>query len=79
MAAVRMLVKLSGTRDGVEWPAVGEVLVCPDEEAASLIGTCLAAPAKATANQVETADGGPGPEVETAAFKRGPGRPRKAD
>ena len=29
--------------------------------------------------EVETADGTPDAEVETAAFKRGPGRPRKAD
>ena len=77
MAAVRMLVKLSGSRDGVEWPAVGEVLVCPDEEAASLIGTCLAvADAKADAGDVVEVTATP-EAPENAAVKRGPGRPRK--
>lgn len=77
MALVRMIVKLSGTRDGVEWPAVGAVLECPAEEAAQLIGTHLAVdatPARSAA-PVESATASPAPE--TAAAKRAPGRPRK--
>ena len=74
MAAVRMLLKLSGMRDGQEWPTAGEVLVCPDDEAASLIGTGLAVAVKAEA-PVESATATP--DVETATVKRGPGRPRK--
>ncbi len=74
MAAVRMLVKLSGTRDGADWPNPGEVLVCPEEEASSLIATCLAV-AVAVEAKVERAV--VAPEPEAAVIKRGPGRPRK--
>jgi hypothetical protein len=39
---VTMLRQLTGTRDGVEWPAPGESIDVPDNEAASLIGLGLA-------------------------------------
>lgn len=75
MAVVRMFVKLSGLRDGLDWPAAGELLVCPDAEAAQLIGTRLATAVKGAVDVVERAV--VTPEVETAVVKRGPGRPRK--
>ncbi len=34
---VTMRRQISGTRDGVDWPAPGETIDVPDEEAASLI------------------------------------------
>lgn len=39
---VRMLVTVSGTRDGADWPARGEILSCSEDEAASLIAAGLA-------------------------------------
>lgn len=36
MARVKMLARLSGTRDGVAWPDLGEELDVPDGEAATL-------------------------------------------
>ena len=37
MALVRMLVHLTGTREGAGWPAIGETIALPDDEAARLI------------------------------------------
>lgn len=65
MAAVRMLVSLSGTRDGVEWPPIGGVLVCPDQEAADLAASGYAVAVEKAAPVVERAD--VTPAVETAA------------
>lgn len=42
MANVTMIRKVSGTRDGVDWPDPGESIDVPDEEAASLIMLGLA-------------------------------------
>lgn len=39
---VTMLRQLSGTRDGADWPAPGETIDVPDEEAASLLMLKLA-------------------------------------
>lgn len=39
---ITMLRQLSGTRDGVDWPAPGESMEVPDDEGASLIGLQLA-------------------------------------
>jgi hypothetical protein len=39
---VTMLRQVSGTRDGVDWPAPGESIDVPDDEAESLIGNGLA-------------------------------------
>jgi|GEM_PF-2447663 len=55
-----MKVDVSGTRDGVDWPARGEIADLPAHEAADLIRAGLAEPAsgaapKATRNDVETA------------------------
>ena len=42
---VTMLVKVSGTRNGVDWPDIGEDIVLPAEEAVSLIRSNNAKPA----------------------------------
>ena len=34
---VRMLVTISGTRDGVEWPARGDLATLPADEAAAMV------------------------------------------
>lgn len=76
MALVRMIVQLSGTRDGADWPAPGELLECPAEEAAQLAGSGLAVsftPAAGAAVESAAAS----PATETAAVKRAPARPRK--
>ena len=39
---VTMIRKVSGTRDGADWPEPGETIDVPDEEAASLISNGLA-------------------------------------
>jgi hypothetical protein len=39
---VTMLFPVSGTRDGKEWPAVGETITVPADEAAQLIATGIA-------------------------------------
>lgn len=39
---VRMLVSVSGTRDGVEWPPAGSVVVLPAAEAGDMILSGLA-------------------------------------
>ncbi len=39
---VRMTGDISGTRDGVRWPARGETVELPDQEAASLIAIGMA-------------------------------------
>jgi hypothetical protein len=72
MAAVKLTVHISGTRNGEDWPAPGTVVDLPDEEAASLVAHGLA---------VETDDEeratSPEAEVETATRK--PRAARKAD
>lgn len=39
---VKMNTQLSGTRNGADWPAVGEVADLPDAEAADMIAAGLA-------------------------------------
>jgi hypothetical protein len=75
MPLVRMIVKLSGTRDGAEWPAPGELLECPAGEAAQLVGSALAVPFADTPAPVESAAVRSG--AETADVKRAPVRTRK--
>lgn len=74
MALVRMLVQLSGSRDGAEWPARGAILECPAEEAAQLVGSALAVPFAGAPAPVESA--AVSPDVETATAPRS--RPRKS-
>ena len=55
---VRMLVTISGTRDGADWPARGELATLPADEAAAMVAGGL----------VEVAAVEPGgADVETAA------------
>jgi len=53
---IEMVATITGTRDGVEWPARGGRLTCPEGEAADLIAAGLAreiegAPAKVAAER----------------------------
>lgn len=41
---VKLKVQLSGTRDGVSWPAVGSVVELPDDEARDMLVSGVAAP-----------------------------------
>ena len=41
---IRLKVHLSGTRNGVAWPAYGETVELPDEEAAQMVATGMADP-----------------------------------
>lgn len=50
---VTMTRHISGTRDGVDWPAPGESIDVPDEEAASLIANGLAKAADEPAPEPE--------------------------
>ena len=45
LVRVRMRVAISGTRNGVPWPAAGGVVELPDGEAAALLAAGLAEPA----------------------------------
>lgn len=40
---VKMLFQISGTRNGVDWPAPGETVDLPDDEAAELVAQGQAA------------------------------------
>ena len=42
MPKVKMLIKLSGTRNGEDWPNLGETLDVPKQEAESLIANGFA-------------------------------------
>ena len=46
MAKVIMRVGVTGSRDGVDWPAIGGVLTCSDAEARDLIAAGYAIPAQ---------------------------------
>ena len=37
MAKIEITARISGSRDGVDWPAVGDTLTVPDGEAADLV------------------------------------------
>ncbi|MEY4373220.1 MAG: hypothetical protein RL219_1989 [Actinomycetota bacterium] len=63
---IRMKVDISGTRNGEPWPAQGEIIDLPDDEAQSLIDNNMAeavAKTKAETAAVEPAE-------ETAVVKR---------
>lgn len=57
---IEMRAQLSGTRDGAEWPAPGQVIDLPDDEAQLLIDAGLAQPSPSAppAGAVEEADAG---------------------
>lgn len=52
VARVRMVVGLSGTRNGADWPPIGGEVTLPDSEAADLVAAGLAV---AVAAPVESA------------------------
>lgn len=52
---IRMLVTMSGTRNGSRWPARGETTDLPDGEASRLIAAGLAEEVAEPASSVETA------------------------
>lgn len=73
---VRMLVNMTGTIDGQQWPERGGSITLADHVAADMVANGYAEPCADDARdvpQVETAT--VDPVVETAARK--PGRPRK--
>lgn len=41
MATIKMLANISGTRDGVEWPALGGTIDLPTDEADALVAAGL--------------------------------------
>jgi hypothetical protein len=53
MPKVKMLIKISGERNGVDWPAIGGTLDVPKDEAEQLVANGyaekVAAPKKAAA------------------------------
>lgn len=68
---VKMLISVSGTRDGVDWPPVGGEIDLPGEEAADLCDAGHATPVKA---RFESA-AAPSPP-ENAAKKTATRKPR---
>jgi hypothetical protein len=68
---VQMRVKITGDRNGVEWPNAGDVLEVSDLEGAELIGNGMAVPAEKPAPEAATA-----PVAENAAAPKA--RARKA-
>jgi len=74
MANVTMIRKVSGTRDGVDWPDPGGSLEVPDEEAASLISLGLAE----AAAEVGEGEGGEAPAEPPAEVEESRKGARKA-
>lgn len=57
---VQIIARISGLRNGVDWPAPGEYITLPDSEAKDMIGAGIArapeaAPETAVARKAETA------------------------
>jgi hypothetical protein len=73
---VQMRVKVSGTRDGVEWPDRGVVVDLPEEEAAQLVHARLAEPASGESAPVEES-ATPADDTEKAVPARRRGQARK--
>ncbi len=71
---VRMLVQVSGTREGREWPQRGAEVDLPDAEAQQYVASNMAVPVATFTPEVETAVPPPAPEVE----ERGPITRRRA-
>ena len=59
---IKMLEQITGTRDGVRWPAVGEEIDLPDHEAAKLCAAGRAKPVETRRASVETATSKPAVE-----------------
>ena len=86
---VRMLINITGSRDGSPWPAPGGTLDVPDHEAESLIANGYAEAERADAPATEEvasapdpdpeptttdSDGDPAPEVSDSTVKAEPVR-----
>jgi F0F1-type ATP synthase epsilon subunit len=56
---IKMRVSITGTRDGQEWPAAGETIDLPADEATALVDAGIA----------EVASNGASVKVETAAIE----------
>jgi hypothetical protein len=61
---VKMLVKISGSHDGKDWPEIGDEVTLPATEADAMIRNGMAAPAGASVQENAMLDA---PGVETAA------------
>lgn len=72
---VRMLVAVSGTRNGARWPARGETVDLPASEAMRLVDSGLAEKASESGPPVETATLPPA-EVATPPAAKPPSRRR---
>ena len=70
-----MLHRISGTRDGVSWPAVGEEIELPEWEARNLIGVGYAVVPSDAASVIDDAPGG---AVVTPAGQQSPAGPAGA-
>lgn len=68
MSKVYLKVKLSGSRNGDEWPDVGDSIDVPDDEAAQLVATGLAStePVDITPEPLTTSPLAPSEAVEAA-------------
>ncbi|MCP3817829.1 hypothetical protein NLX86_06665 [Streptomyces sp. A3M-1-3] len=76
---IRMLVAMSGTRNGQEWPARGEVADLPTAEAAHLVASGVAEEVVGEGD-VETATAPPAETAAPTEKRRGrPKLPRDAD
>lgn len=56
MAEVKMIQQISGTRNGVDWPAPGETVDVPEWEAADLVSNGFAEPVLSGRAETRTAE-----------------------
>ena len=69
MALAKLLVSISGTRNGEDWPRAGSIVELPDDECAQLVQQGNAVLADLAEEQATASEAG----VETAVTtKRGP-------
>lgn len=64
-----MAVSLSGTRDGADWPAIGETIDLPNDEAVAYLNAGICKPADESAAE-SAADPAPA-KAEKAAGRKG--------
>lgn len=72
---IKMLVRISGTHDGEEWPLVGGVCEVSDASAVDMISAGFAEPVVGVPVETAVVDD----VLESAVMKRGPGRPRRVE
>lgn len=53
---IKMLAKITGTRNGIDWPEIGETYELPDDEADQLVSQKLAKYAPKTSATLKAAD-----------------------